>query len=83
MAIHQNKYTSNGGQAAPLRDSGNYIGEESINQRDFEDAFIEQQEVSGNSGNLQRFGLGSKFGQLAGTETHKAKKRYSYQSEQM
>ena len=52
------------------------IADESINQRDFEDA------VEENSGNLQKFGLGGKFGLLPGTtETVKAKKRYSYQSE--
>ena len=49
------------------------IADESINQRDFEDA------VEENSGNLQKFGLGGKFGLLPGTtETVKAKKRYSY-----
>ena len=68
-----NKYSNNAAQ----RDSHNFIADESINQRDFEDTVIGE-----NSGNLQKFGLGGKFGQLPGTtEAVKAKKRYSYQSE--
>ena len=60
-----------------MRDSGNFNIDESINQRDFEDAVI-----GGDSGNLQKFGLGNKFGSLPGTnETLKAKKRYSYASD--
>ena len=69
-----NKYSNN---ASAARDSHNFVADESINQRDFEDAVIGE-----NSGNLQKFGLGGKFGMLPGTtETQKAKKRYSYQSE--
>ena len=60
-----------------MRDSANFVADESINQRDFDDAVM----IGGDSGNLQKLGLGSKFGQLAGTEAAKAKKRYSYNSD--
>ena len=54
-----------------MRDSG-FIIDESINQRDFED------ELGNDSGNLQKLGLGNKFGMLPGTkETVKAKRRYA------
>ena len=68
-AVQQNKYTNNANMIQS-RDSANLI-DESINQRDFDDMMVGE-----TSGNLQRFGLGSKFGQLAGTETAKARKRY-------
>ena len=54
-----------------MRDSGHFNIDESINQRDFEDA------LDSESGNLLKLGLGNKFGQLPGTtETVKARKRY-------
>ena len=68
-AVQQNKYTNNANMIQS-RESANLI-DESINQRDFDDMMVGE-----TSGNLQRFGLGSKFGQLAGTETAKARKRY-------
>ena len=45
-----------------MRDSNQGFNiEESINQRDFEDA------LGNDSGNLQKLGLGNKFGLLPGT----------------
>ena len=61
-----------------MRDSGNFVADESINQRDFDDL-----DLGGDSGNLQKLGLGGKFGQLAGTETVKARKRYQSSTEQI
>ena len=60
-----------------MHDSSQFVADESINQRDFDDAMIDA-----DSGNLQKFGLGGKFGLLPGTsEAQNAKKRYSYTSD--
>lgn len=57
-----------------MRDSAKFNIDESINQRDFDD------ELAIDSGNLQKLGLGNKFGILPGTNeaaTDKARKRYA------
>ena len=78
MAIQQNKYTNN----LQVGNSGHFFAEESINQRDFDDTVMNMNaaDMGGDSENLAKLGLGSKFGYLPGTETGNAKKRYSYQS---
>ena len=58
--------------------------DETINQRVIDEELEGVQSgVLGDSDNIPSLGFGGNFNMLKGTETIKAKKRYSYQSDQL